>query len=529
MINILIKDLKLFFGKEQSTIKWVTKFLFIVLFLVIVIGIEYYMFLTILNKISNIVNASAAFLTLFLTVVEVLVIFADTSRASKLFFNEKDIEQLSIRPVSNASIIMAKIIFLFLFHYAISILFIYPLFIAYGNILNRAPLFYYVALFYPVLTFFFEVGIALVLVYPFYLLIKFLKQHIIVRYIVALGLLFGITIIYSYILNVFVNALSESGINALLTTSKIEFVINLREYFLTSFLTSIFVENKALYFFPYIAIALGVFIFGLSIAIFSYNYVRNVAVNFKTKAKEHKYKVKSETIGLIKKELTMLTKNTDYTFSFIGLLIVEPFLAYFVVSSLNTIFKDGIFAYYISVVPNFFPLFDILVIMLFTMIIAAGANKYITMEKNTIKVIKTIPISIKKQLTIKVLIPFVFSLIALIVTMLVLLLTNAISVSTFSFGLLLCFILLVIYNLISLKEELSIRHAKPRSYFVSSLYAYLLPVIYFVITAFMSYFQISIYISYLVGILALVIIGIPEIIMLLVKYKNMFLDLDVTN
>ena len=98
--------------------------------------------------------------------------------SKKLFFNEKDIEQLSIHPVSNSSIILSKLLFLFVMHYATCLLFVYPLFIAYGALYPMQLKFYYLGLFYPILSFFFEMGIALFVVYPVWFIKKWLKKHI---------------------------------------------------------------------------------------------------------------------------------------------------------------------------------------------------------------------------------------------------------------------------------------------------------------------------------------------------------------
>ena len=94
--------------------------------------------------------------------------------------DKKDIEQLSTRPVSNSSVILSKLIFLLINHYVTSIIFVYPLFVAYGTIVTKGVWFYYLAFFYPILSFLFEMGIALILVYPVWLINKYLRKHLII-------------------------------------------------------------------------------------------------------------------------------------------------------------------------------------------------------------------------------------------------------------------------------------------------------------------------------------------------------------
>ena len=132
MINLLAKDFKLMFGKEKSIAKKIITILITIFFLTCFIGIEVFLFTTILNKIGKFHQAPMAFMNVFLFIISILITISGIFRAIKLFFNQKDIEQLSTKPVSNSAIILSKLVFLFITHYAISILFIYPLFIAYG-------------------------------------------------------------------------------------------------------------------------------------------------------------------------------------------------------------------------------------------------------------------------------------------------------------------------------------------------------------------------------------------------------------
>ena len=72
-----------------------------------------------------------------------------------------------------------------------------------------------------------------------------------------------------------------------------------------------------------VGIAFGIFIFGLSIVIFLFNYIRNVSINKDHKVKEKKFKEVPIWKCLMKKEIILLAKNSEYTFSFTGLLIIH--------------------------------------------------------------------------------------------------------------------------------------------------------------------------------------------------------------
>lgn len=116
MINLLAKDFKLMFGKEKSIAKKIITILITIFFLTCFIGIEVFLFTTILNKIGKFHQAPMAFMNVFLFIISILITISGIFRAIKLFFNQKDIEQLSTKPVSNSAIILSKLVF---YHYSL--------------------------------------------------------------------------------------------------------------------------------------------------------------------------------------------------------------------------------------------------------------------------------------------------------------------------------------------------------------------------------------------------------------------------
>ena len=91
------------------------------------------------------------------------------------------------------------------------------------------------------------------------------------------------------------------------------------------------------------------------------------------------------------------------------------------------------------------------------------------------------------------------------------------------------FVLLVVFDAVSLKEELSIRNKKPRSTFLSNMLAYVLPILYFIVCAGLSYFRMNIYLAYLIGLAVFLAIGLPIILRLKKNMNSLFMDLDVVN
>ena len=530
MLNLLVKDFKLMYSRETKLSKKILSTLMKIIFIGCFIAIETFFFIAILKKIKSFNQAPLAFMTLFLFIISIILMIMNIFQAMKLFFNKKDIEQLSNYPVTNAQIIFSKLIFLFLNHFVTSLIFVFPLFISYGVLMNSSMLFFYIALFYPVFSFFIEVGIALLLVYPIWLAIQYLKKHPILQFIVSISILFIGVFLYSQVLNIFVELVANNELSSLFSKDSIEGFINFRKFLVpVNFLTDAFISKRWARLLPFTLIALGVFALGLIITVNAFNYVRNITFSINAKVVEKEYKQMSQTKALIKKEIILLTKSSDYVFSFSGLLIVQPFLAYLVISALNTIFNTGSFVYFNLVVPNFLPLINVLVIMMFTLIISQGANQYIQMEKKTIKIIKTIPINPVKQLLIKMLIPCVLSFVSLVITLLVLLISGQISFMTFIFAFILTTVLLVIFDIISLREELHIRHNIPRKTTLSSLYSYLLPFLYIGVALILAILKVHVIVGYLGGIIIFVLLGLPHFLYVKKNISSLFLDLEAVN
>lgn len=530
MINLLIKDFRLMFGNKQSLSKRIVSVLFSVLFFVAFIVVEVFLFRTILKTISSIKYASTAFLTLFLFITTVLITIGNLFQAKRLFFDAKDIEQLSNRPVSNTQIILSKLLYLFLIHFATSMMFEYPLFVAYGLLANKTPLFYYLCLFYPIATFFFEMGVALLLVYPLWLFTRFIKRHFLLEMAVSLVLICGLTVVYSYVLDIFIKMVADNDLISLFSQESINKFIKFQQHaFPANFLIDIFFNKRTVALIPFLCISFGIFGMGISVAIFAFNYVRNISATVTVNKKARPYKSKSITSALIKKEFSLIAKNSDYIFSYTGLLMVQPLLLYFVTKSINTVLSSGTIQYFALLVPGLIDYVDILLVMLFTVIINQGANSYITMEERTIKNMKTIPVPFGKQLFIKVSIPFVLSSVSLVVSCVVLWATKTISFQLMLFSLLISVILLFVFQIISLWEELSIRHGKPRSTSMSSLFSYLLPIVYAITAVVLSYKGLKTNVTIWGGLGVIALIGAVPVTIVFTRANKMFLSLEAIN
>lgn len=530
MLNLIAKDFKLMFSKNGNRTSKILSWVFTLVVAALFIAIETYVFSMIIGKVAVYDGASLSFFIVFLAIISILMIALAVVTARNVFFNEEDAIQLASFPISGTKKVMSKLFFLAITMYLINLVFTMPLFIAYGLTFHKMLLFFYTSLYYPVLILIFQLGIALILVYPFKLMMDYFKKHFVVQLIAVLVVSFGAVIAYSQLLNVFVDLVASNTLTTLFTTDSIKTVSKVADFLVpVNFLIKAIVNYDFGLIFPYIGVSLGFFVIGIALIIYFYQYFSNFVINDHIEAKEHDFKVMSVKKALIKKELILLFRNSNYLFSFTGLLFVEPLLSYLVVKAINTIFSSGSIAYYAAVVPNLLPVTDVLLMLLFASIISQGANNYISSEKKNIRFIKSIPVDLVTQILIKAMIPLAMSLLFAFASWIVLKATGTVSWPTFFFGTLMTLSLVFIISLVSLFEELHIRRGKPRNTLLSSLYSYAFPFAYFAIGLLMAYFQVNILLIYLVGFVIIWAGAVPYLINMKAKVSNLFLELEVVN
>ena len=517
MKSLILKDFRLFFsgGSFKKIIATIgIKLLFSLIFVAILL----YMLTSILKKIMVYENAEPSFMSLCLFIISMILALSFMVRANKLFFNKNDIELTAKFPIRNREIIISKLIFLFGNYFVVSFLFTYPMFIAYGIITKAKIWFYFITIFYPVFTFFFDMGLALMLLCPYTLLKNKLKNNFLARFIIYLLVLAGATYLYSKILTVFVNLVAGGNILTLFTQDVINIFTKMMTFELPASPFINVVVSKNYVYIAFFLINLLVFGVGVVLSTLFYKHNKNATLNVKSKKINDNFKNESIKKTLVKKEFLVLTKNENYIVSFMCLLIIQPFLAYLIIKSLNLIFRTGIFAYYISAVPNFITLLDIVLLILFTLIINQGATNYIQMEEKTITIMKMIPVKYKVQLLIKMIIPFTLSFISFFITALVLFISKGISLEIVIVSTILVLITLFIYDSICLYEELKIRSNKARNSVVSNIYSYFIPILFFVVAVIMSILKANIYLIYASTSLLIIILGLYFIISI---FKNM--------
>ena len=532
MLSLIVKDFKLLF-QGTSRNKWgqVLSILFTILTGAIFIVIEVFLFNAIFSNLKSINRANASYFTVFLFIISSLLTVFCLFTAKKLFFNEEDNTKLKALPVSSSQILLSKIFFLFITMYFMNIVFTYPLFITYGVIYRKMATFFFTALFYPVILFFFQAGIALLLVYPFKLLLDFFKKHIGWQFVTVVAIAFGLTYLYSSALDIFVNLVAENNIDSLFTIKTLNAVDQAAKFmFPVNILENVFVNNRVTLLIPAIIICGGVFAVGLAVGSYYYNkLLQNVFYENKKEIKDIKLKSTTPGKALFKKEMILLFRDSNFIFSFTGLLMIEPLLSYLIIRSLDTVFTSGALAYSLSAVPNIITFLNVMLMMLISAIIYQGANNYISNEQKAVRLMKTIPVSPIKQLAIKVAIPLVLSLAFLLVSYLVLFLMGLLKIIAVLYAVLMNVLFIIVLALVSLFEELGVKHNQEKNVIISTIYTYVVPFLYFGVALLLCYYKVNYNFIFLIGLGVVILSLLPYVIKFKSRINDKFLSLEVYN
>ena len=404
----------------------------VLMFLLKVIGaglfvaLEVFIYINVDNKVNaNATNGSFDFLILFLFLTLLISIIFTALKARKLLFNSFDKQVLSPLPVPKGEVVFSKVLYLYMFETLVNIVISSPILITYFVLNSFLPPFYVFGVVYGALISLFGIGISLLLSVIFEVCYRFLKLSDIAQFIVASIIVILLCFAYQVVLDLFLDALNANEGTGMFSSSLIEMVSNVSRMLLpvyTIINPTVFGMND-INFASSICISAGMIILSLLIGAivssFSYSYQFSSLEDKFKKKKNKNNLVLSPFKALLKKEFSLLFKDSSYTFSYTALLIMAPFLSFVVISSLNSIIYQNL-RYFSVYFPDLVNGVNICLILLFISVINSGASQSISREENALEIVKYLPIDPLKQVAAKIIIPVVMSSMSLLITLIVL-------------------------------------------------------------------------------------------------------------
>ena len=508
--------------KKTSNLKTFFSLLIKLIFISLFIALEVYIYFALDKKLMLFSEyGSLDFLILFLVILLIGSVFTSLNKVRNVFYKRKDSEVLLHLPVNNEEIIFSKIIFTYLYSVLINFVISVPLLFSYGVSRgiedNIYPAFYVLSILYPLLISIFSSGLTLILLPLYNNIYNFLKNKALLQVILGSLLVICLCFIYQYVLDLFINLINDSKVDSIVSMDFINNLHNVTPYlFPVSGLVNVAI--KRINAFNYLAIALGIslgiILIGFIISSLSYTkFLKNeISSNKKIEPKKIT-KLTSLTKTLLKKEFILIFRNSNYVFSYTSLLIMQPFLAFVVISSLNGILYENMEMLLIYF-PELINGLNILLLLLFSSIISSASLDSYSREDKNLMIVKYLPISPLKQSYIKLIMPLIFSSASLLITNLILISFKEISLNAFLVATILGLLLQVslVFNglyidLIKLNSDL-----KGNISFLSTLISVVLPLVIFLIHFIMSYFRLSSALIYIIEVILMLSITIISIV-----------------
>ena len=530
-LELIFKEFK----KQRNFSKDKRKTFFLTLLKLIFVGafiaLEVFIFLNLDKKIEKYSSyGTYDFLVLFIFVLEIVAIVSSIVQARKVLFDKEDNRILMPLPISEGTIIASKITYIYLKEVFLNLAISSPLIITYASTRHYMPYIYVMSLLYPFIISAFNVGIALIFVTPYQYIYKVIKNNDISQFVIASLLVISLCFIYQVVLNVFLTALNDSAIGGVFDSNFIDFLHNFVVYLypVSFFLEAVVKETNIL---SNISIILGSLLISLSlgsmISTFFYNKLNKHSVEFKKKEINKEMKIVSPFVAQVKKEIDVLFKDSTYIFSYTALLIMAPFLAFVVISSLNAIIYDNLRIYAVYF-PELTSSISITLVLLFSSTINTSAARAMSREEKALEVTKYIPVKIKDIFLAKLLIPLILSFISLLITCLTLLISKNLEAHAFFVTLFIGTILIISSSLYGLYFDMFDKGSVKHNY--SSILGtinILFPFVLLFVSFLLQYSHIKSSIMYLILCLISLILLLPFIYINKKKFIDAFKKMEV--
>ena len=337
---------------------------------------------------------SGEILTLFTCAVFVLSLALSFGKADKILYSAEDREIVRPLPLGACTVIWSKAAALFLYELAAVGAVSLPLYIAFG-ITSGAGAVFYCKMLLCVFTVTLAVTAFALILSPLYDRVKnFLLNHGLLLFVLSLlfiGLLFfG----YKYLLDLIIGLIRDRRLQFVFNTGTVEGIRAAAGYLLFSSSLTHFLEGtngRAV--FLSLGVAAVLFLCGFLLAVHIY---RSPEKTYAPRARKTKNRVRSVTGALFFKEVNELVRTPGYMFSYLSIVLSLPALTYLTMSVLQEVVAQMLTATFVG--P-----FTLLVVVLYATVSNTFAGDAVSREGNKLSIVKTVPVSYKLQIGIKLL------------------------------------------------------------------------------------------------------------------------------
>lgn len=384
------------------------------------IAVEVFLFNMLITKLGAYDGVSEAVLAIFLAIITAISIALLALQARKSIFSQEDALIMLTKPIKPLDNIMSKVAFVYVKNVMLNFCVAFPILVSFIVRTERPLTYVALALLYPFFASMFETGFACLLAFPLQKVYELLKRFGVLQIVVSLAVIAGFCYLYSYVLNLFIMLVKDGNVSAMFTTDALETMRFVGKFLIPARFVVAVLEGQYLHVLTVLAISAAVLAVGVTVGALC--YLRFIRTERESKGGNGgKFRpVRGVTAALVQKEFKLIF-STNTIFSFAGLLIVQPILTFAVVKAMNVIITLGAFSFLSSIFTFLTPITGIVVVTLFSVVINTSASLVLQKEGyGGIKICKLIPVPYKKQIFVKMLVPFVASALSLVVSIVVL-------------------------------------------------------------------------------------------------------------
>ena len=211
---------------------------------------------------------------------------------------------------------------------------------------------------------------------------------------------------------------------------------------------------------------------------------------------------------------------------------MQPILTVLVIIAMNTIFKTVMLRYVTSYFQYILELVQILFVILFASFINTSASFAISRENSCLRTLKTIPVSYRKQVFMKLIVPFIGSTVVTLISLIILACLKQISVVNALLTFIYSITLVAFLEIVSLNSDLkhpSIDSSDSNTSSIVGLISVLMPVLSIGVMFLLNYLEVHFILSFFIAYVIILLIGIPYVILFNKNMTKRFIALEMRN
>lgn len=356
-------------------------------------------------------------LSLFIFAILIISVVFSLNKAAVTMFSVKDANILRPLPLNPQIVVLSKMVALFINELITVAVFALPIFISFG-IIGSLGVWYYIKAVACVIIIALATTAIAALIAPLFNIVKnFLLNNGLLFFVVSLvfiGLLFfG----YKYILDIIIGLISNRRLQFFFNSSVVNSIRKLAGCLLFSSSLGMFLGGvnfwRVIVCFVIVAgIAVGSFFLCAKL----YNRVGKTR---SVQAKEGHNKHRTVVGALIFKELNELVRTPGYMFSYLSIALSLPALTYLTMEVLKEVVSQLLTASLIA--P-----FAMLILVLYSTVSNTFAGDAVSREGNKLSIVKTIPVSLKLQIGVKLLLSLAIACFAITVSVVLMIVSGTV-------------------------------------------------------------------------------------------------------